>query len=379
MSVKSKKKDGGSKQLEEDLENSILGTLSREYQHWSADEEFASDVTTLFCGAKKSGKTSLVDRFINPSKDEKDVPRPTVALEYKFARYASEASTSKVLAHIYDLGGDEGNENLVAIPVSHSTVGNLVLAVILDLSEPHNALPMLEKWLKLLQAQCGRSLERLSQESASGARRVAAVGASRAELFAGHPDAQVVRNFPIPLVIFGTKWDVLVSEHDPEKKKGLCRALRYFAHLNGASLIFTSLKEKSTLANVRNVLRQLLFGVAAKGGLSEQTDHSKPLCVMAGRDTLQAIGTPNASTASPEMAWRELMGVYFPDPNRGSFDPKKSDGAQVAEELQKYPESTIDGQVEQRTEELQQYRRHVERTQRLASEGIDGRKDAATD
>ncbi len=32
-------------------------------------EESANDVAILFCGSKKSGKTSLVDRFINPTKD----------------------------------------------------------------------------------------------------------------------------------------------------------------------------------------------------------------------------------------------------------------------------------------------------------------------
>eukprot|EP00434_Breviolum_minutum_P023170 symbB.v1.2.020440.t3/scaffold1722.1/size104679/1 len=49
----------------------------------------------------------------------------------------------------------------------------------------------------------------------------------------------------------------------------------------------------------------------------------------------------------------------------------------VMEELFKYPESSIDGMVEQRSEELQQYRRQVQRNQRLASEGIEGNKVAA--
>ena len=92
------------------------------------------------------------------------------AEDYKFARYATEGSSSKVcwtklplgfpapkkqsmaqvgtrLAHIYDLGGDEAmssctrqcqdgvglpyeaNENLLGVPVSKATVGNLVLAI----------------------------------------------------------------------------------------------------------------------------------------------------------------------------------------------------------------------------------------------------------
>lgn len=371
---KPKRKDAAGRG-DEDLENSILAKLTREHQQVNAGEEFANDVTILFCGSKRCGKTSLVDRFINPSKDEKDQPKPTVALDYKFARYASENSTSKVLAHIYDLGGEESNDNLVAIPMSPSTVGNLVLAVVLDLSEPHTALPTLEKWLKLLQAYAAKSLEGLVSSSESGAKRAEAVRASRQEAFAAHPDAGVVNPFPVQLVIFGSKWDVLVAEHDREKVKGLCRAIRYFAHVNGASLVFSSLKDKTAMNSVRAVIRQLLFGATAKGGLPEQLDPAKPLCIAAGKDSIQGIGAPHGAQAS-DRAWRDTVADYFPDPNRLNKDAKKSDSAQLADELPKFPESSIDGMVEQRLEELQQYRRQVERNQRLASEGITSKEGA---
>merc|ERR1719326_2703527 len=114
---------------EENFDDSIISRLVDDQRQLSIDEEFTNDVAVLFCGMKKSGKTALIDRFINPSKDEKDMPKPTVALDYKFARYASDTSTSKVLAHIYDLGGDENFEELVKMPVSPMTCGNLVLVV----------------------------------------------------------------------------------------------------------------------------------------------------------------------------------------------------------------------------------------------------------
>lgn len=91
-------------------------------------------MTILFCGAKRSGKTSLIDRFVNPAKDDKDVPKPTVALDYKFARYdpasANATSTAKMLAHIYDLGGEECNDSLSGIPVSPA-------ALVTSWSPPH--------------------------------------------------------------------------------------------------------------------------------------------------------------------------------------------------------------------------------------------------
>jgi len=350
-----------------------LSKLTEEHAQKSAEEEAANDVTILFCGPKKSGKTSIVDRFINPTKDEKDQPKPTVALDYKFARYASEGSSSKVLAHIYDLGGDEGNDNLASMPVSAATLSNLVLAVTLDLSEPHTCLQALEKWLKLLRVQIEKSFNTLSQENPNAAKRIEALQALKGSIYAEHADRGIINPFPVPLVIFGAKWDVLSSDTDPQKLKNLCRALRYFALVNGAYLVFTAVKEKGSMNNMRSVLRQLLFNVSPKGGLPEQLDHSRPICVGEGKDAVEKIGAPPSGQAS-DRAWRECIEHIFPDPASMTKGGKRSEGDQFSEELGKYPESSVDGMVEQRTEELQQYRRQVERNQRLASEGIEGSK-----
>lgn len=364
-----KKKDA------EDFSNSILSKLTEEFTQKTAGEEFANDVTILFCGPKKSGKTSLVDRFINPTKDEKDQPKPTVALDYKFARYAATEGSSKVLAHIYDLGGDEANENLIGSPISTSTVGNMVLAITLDLSEPHNCIQSLEKWLQLLRFQVDKSLQALAQENPKGILQLEAQRALRANSSAEHADRGIINLFPVPLVIFGAKWDVLATDADPEKRKTLCRALRHFALANGAHLVLTSLKDKTSMNAMRSILRQLLFAVPPKGSL-EQLDHSKPICVPAGKDSVSAIGLP-ASGQANERAWKEYVQHLFPDPSPSSKGGKKSEADQVMEELFKYPESSIDGMVEQRVEELQQYRRQVQRNQRLASEGIEGNKVSA--
>lgn len=363
------------KKREEDFEESILAKLIVEHQQKSAEEEFANDIAVLFCGMKKSGKTSLIDRFIKPERDEKDQPKPTVALDYKFARYASETSTSKVLAHIYDLGGDENFEDLTRIAASRTTIGNLVLAVTMDMSEPHLVVPSLEKWLKVLREQVDRSLQALAQESQGGARRVEALQKSRREAWEEHPDKNQVRPFPVPVIIFGTKCDVLLSEHDPEKRKGLIKVMRFFAHVHGASLIFSSLKDKAAMNLVRGILRQLLFGVTPKGGIPEQLDPNKPISMPAGKDSLQSIGLPHGARAdNAEQAFREMASMLFPDATAGARGGKKSESDQVGDELLRFAESSIDGMVEQRQEELVQYRRQVERNQRLASEGVDGSK-----
>jgi len=395
---KSKKKEAA--KIDDDFENSILARLRKEYQQppqpqqppaqpaegeegqvkaSSPEEkqESAGDVTLLFCGAKKSGKTSLIDRFINPTKDEKDAPKPTVALDYKFARYdptsATSSSTTKLLAHIYDLGGEECNDNLSAIAISPSTIGNIIAAIVVDLSEPHSVLANLDKWLKLLKAQVASTFDALTRESDAGARRVAAIQAARQAAveaaYAEHPDAQLLRPFPIQLVIFGSKWDLLTADQDREKVKSLCRALRFIAHTNAASLVFASTRDKVAMKGATGILKQLVFGASSKGGLPEQLDPSKPLFCMPGKDSFQALGVNNGNQ-STEKGLSDAVADLFPDPARLSKDVKKSEAVQLAEDLPAYPESGVDAMVEQRLGELQQYRKQVERNQRLASEGI---------
>jgi len=364
-----KKKDN----KEENFEESIFAKLIEEQNKQSNEEEFANDIAFVVCGMKKTGKTSLIDRFNNANKDEKDVPKPTVALDYKYARFALENSTSKVLAHIYDLGGDENVEELAKIPMSPAASGNMVLAITVDLSEPHSVVPSLERWLGILRVQVTNSLHALASESANGQKRVAEYQSARMATWEEHPDRASLLPFPVTLVIFATKFDVLVSDADPEKRKGLCKALRYFAHAHGASLVFTSIKDKASMNSMRAVLRQLLFGVTPKGGIVEQSDPSTPICILAGKDNLQSIGAPHGTTGG-EQAWRDLAAHLFPDTNPSAAKGgKKSEAEQVGEELPKYAESGIDGMVEQRIEELQQYRRQVERNQRLASESLENK------
>jgi len=360
----------------DDFENSILARLGDEYQQQCTEEEFTRDVAVFFCGMKRSGKTSLVERFINPSKDDKDPPKPTVALDYKFARYAAETSSSKTLAHIFDLGGDEINENLISLPVAPANVASLVLVVTLDLSDPHHVVPCLENWLGILRSQVVKSLDALAKESPNAARHVEAMKEATQGAYAGHADEASVRPFPVSLVIVGAKWDIFAAEADPEKRKNFCRALRYFAHVNGAWLLSSAKQDKVSMNNMRALLRQLLFGVASKGGLTEQLDSAKPLCISPGKDSLSAIGVPHGSHGG-EQAWRELCQSLFPDPQPAQKGKQRSAGEQVGDELLKYPEGSVDGMVEQRVEELNQYRRQVERNQRLASEGVDGSKITA--
>jgi hypothetical protein len=54
---------------------------------------------------------------------------------------------------------------------------------------------------------------------------------------------------PVPILILGTKADLL-KDVEPEQKKVMSRFLRFVAHSRGASLLFVSQKDEGSIARV---------------------------------------------------------------------------------------------------------------------------------
>lgn len=66
------------------------------------------------------------------------------------------------------------------------------------------------------------------------------------EKWGGHEDARRVFPMPFPLMVVATKYDTFLG-NEPEKLKWMCRALRYFSHVNNADLVFSSTKDRGIL------------------------------------------------------------------------------------------------------------------------------------
>lgn len=94
--------------------------------------------------------------------------------------------------------------------------------------------------------------------------------------------------FHFPVVIVGTKYDVFGS-HESEKLKWMCRALRYFAHINSCDLVMTSNKEKG-FVELKAIMNTHVFSGTRSPKL--QFDHSNAVCVLSGSDKLTKIGEP---------------------------------------------------------------------------------------
>ncbi|KAJ3209927.1 Cytoplasmic dynein 2 light intermediate chain 1 [Dinochytrium kinnereticum] len=66
--------------------------------------------------------------------------------------------------------------------------------------------------------------------------------------------------------------------------------LRMIAHLNGASILFSNLKDETSTTKARKLLNHYAF--RANPLQEHSVDHNRPIVVIAGQDTLSQIGMP---------------------------------------------------------------------------------------
>src|SRR5438067_1405647 len=96
-----------------------------------------------------------------------------------------------------------------------------------------------------------------------------------------------------------------MQEFDSEKKKQICRFLRLTAHINGAALLFTTIKSETLINKIRLTLGHLAFG-ATPPIFAAALDHNKPLLVPFGGDNFELIGYNSLD------AVRRAFVQYFP-------------------------------------------------------------------
>ena len=104
-----------------------------------------------------------------------------------------------------------------------------------DLSKPEELWFTLETLIGLLQSHLDIALR--TQEATSLNIEEKLKLKTKTGDAAQHPDKEHIKPFDLPLIILGGKYDEF-QNFDPEKKKIVCKALRFFALFYGASLQF---------------------------------------------------------------------------------------------------------------------------------------------
>ena len=192
-----------------------------------------------------------------------------------------------------------------------------------------------------------------------------------------HPDADMVNPFLLPLVIVGGKYDEF-QDLDPEKKKTVCRAVRFFAHYHGATLQFYSARDAGLVKKARDLLSHHAFSAEPGKGVSQ--DYNKPLIIPAWSDSFEAIsgsamsgdGRQNLelwkhqfTTHFPQSVSRRLVCcyIYHDNPVLLQVTERTALPEDPCKDLN-FREPLIDELKAQKDEELDRYRREVEQKNR---------------
>ncbi|XP_067092751.1 cytoplasmic dynein 2 light intermediate chain 1 isoform X1 [Osmerus mordax] len=315
--------------------------------------------TVFFMGNKAGGKTSILLRCL----ERDEAPKPTLALEYTFGRRARGHNTPKDIVHLWELGGGTSLSELVQIPITANNVRALSVVLVLDLSKPNSMWGTMERLLQATRAQVEKACSQPHRtgESQASSKHQAPNNPPRV-LPKDHPDRELIDPFPVPLLIVGTKFDIF-QDFDSEKRKAICKTLRFIAHYYGASLIFTSSKSESLMSKTKSFFTHLAFG--AERSKSVSCDTSKPLIVPVGMDSLGQIGSPptpdvnigSLHARNPLDLWKKVFEQIFP-PESNSDHKELKDPARDPQ----YSEPQIDAMRIQKDQELEQYKRNASKS-----------------
>lgn len=207
----------------------------------------------VFMGSKQSGKSSLIMSFIGKT----DQPKPSTALEFKYARYSPKDGNMQVVANIWEMAGDAQASQLLDVVIVPGKLARTQVVIVVDLSKPSTVLSTLSGHLAAVRKRveaCLRDVRKTDQ----GQR---AAKQLQAKLPPATPECSPVG---VPVLIVANKWDAFeqASQTSTENLQVMAKTLRYLAHANGAALIYTREKDKVRAA-AANHRRARLTGRAA--------------------------------------------------------------------------------------------------------------------
>ncbi|KAB1266909.1 Cytoplasmic dynein 2 light intermediate chain 1 [Camelus dromedarius] len=275
--------------------------------------------SVFFIGSKNGGKTTIILRCL----DRDEPPKPTLALEYTYGRRAKGHNVPKDIAHFWELGGGTSLLDLISIPITSDTLRTFSIVLVLDLSKPNDLWPTMENLLQATKLHVDKMMMKLGKTNSKAASEM------RQKMWSNmqkdHPDRELIDPFPIPLVIIGSKYDIF-QDFDSEKRKVICKTLRFVAHYYGASLMFTS-KSEALLLKIRGVINQLAFGIDKRvcNVLSMQPFGVKLSILGSPPVPDNDIGKLHAH--SPMELWKKVYGKLFPPKSTNTLkdvkDPAK--------------------------------------------------------
>mmetsp|Transcript_40829 Transcript_40829/g.96014 ORF Transcript_40829/g.96014 Transcript_40829/m.96014 type:complete len:464 (-) Transcript_40829:258-1649(-) len=324
--------------------------------------------SAIFVGSQGCGKSTLLQKFLMA--EGQGDPKPTLALEYSFARRTSKTAPGvKEVAHLWEVGGGTALANLLDVPVNEASLKTAAVVICADLSKPSEVFSMVSFWLEQLRARIHK-LESAMQKVPAKAKLMEQLRQRAAKRFAiasatpgadkapeKHEDDGVVKHMGVTVLIAACKFDAFSSAAEAKLKRTVGRCLRFLAHANGASLLYVSKEDKQSVNNFRTLLSHYLFKGPAIPAKSKQPDHLQHMLIMAGSDSLKDIGMPLRPEEMSQMssatdAWRKKW-----EEDCGKAPTIKA-GPEAVPELDpkgQYKERQVDTALVQKEQDLKLY------------------------
>nr|CDJ97328.1 cytoplasmic dynein 2 light intermediate chain 1 [Haemonchus contortus] len=279
-----------------------------------------SSTHILICGNSQSGKSTLVNKFLDKNEEAKE----TIALEYVYARRTR--GNNKDVCHIWELASGTKLAQLLAVPLVKENIESTSVVLVLDLTCPYELWITMEALMSAASRYAEAAIRNLDDRG-----QMAIRNRMTARMLDYKEDAKMCSPFPIPLVIVGTKYDE-------------------FQHLE--QFQFYSCYNEQLVKVGRSWFSHLAFGTSIFKGKID--DHNKPIYIVCGMDTFESIGPPPIDTASfsragqPINLWKNAFCGHFEQKDRDITD-KSTDDQQL------FREPAIDNLVAQREKDLEVY------------------------
>ncbi|KAJ5077495.1 dynein light intermediate chain [Anaeramoeba ignava] len=247
------------------------------------------DTTTLVVlGKKSSGKSTFLSRFCERDKNEF---REGIALDYSYLEVRSnEDDIEDVVSRtdIWQLENGEVHKDLLQFSITPNTAKNLVVVIMLDLSDVWNLLSDLEYWLKIIEYAMGKVFSYAMNEQEMKNRLVSLwksykepdgeksfstpktiiqpkLSKLSKETIIELPKDVLIHNLGIPIIVACSKSDII---SDYERKYRFTDSIWSYVQakirrmcLNyGAGLVYISGKEDYNLSIFKDYILHLLYG-----------------------------------------------------------------------------------------------------------------------
>lgn len=226
------------------------------------------------------GKSTLINNFL----DRNEPVRPTLALEYSYAKRTNSSgqSSQKLIGNVWELGSLANSSQLIDVPIKSHSLRYFSAVIMLNLSEPNEIATDLESALQGLKQSISNNYS--DNEIRQYKDKIIEQGN-----FRDHADINTLEIMPCSTVIVGGMYDKF-ENFEPEVRKHVVRFLRSVSHTLGAALVFYSKSTPSLSKMIRDVMNNLSFNSPQNPIRAHKTDYNEPIVISQLSDSWEKIG-----------------------------------------------------------------------------------------